>query len=58
MPALGMQFADSTMHPRLQAADWAAGATRHWAQQRAGAGGDQFSKDLEAVARPWLVDGI
>ncbi|MEU7415126.1 DUF3800 domain-containing protein [Streptomyces antibioticus] len=58
MPALEIQFADSTTHPQLQVADWAAGATRQWAQHLAGAGGDQFSRDLEAAARPWLVGGI
>ncbi|MEE1721493.1 DUF3800 domain-containing protein [Streptomyces albidoflavus] len=58
MPVLEIQFADSAMHPQLQVADWAAGATRQWVQRLTGAGGDQFSRDLEAVARPWLVDGI
>ncbi|MFB7560105.1 DUF3800 domain-containing protein [Streptomyces brevispora] len=58
MPVLEIQFADSTTHPQLQVADWVAGATRQWAQHLTGVGGDQFSRDLEAVARPWLVDGI
>lgn len=58
-PFMGsIEFADSKDHPQLQVADWAAGATRQWAQWMAGGGGDQFSRDLESVARPWLIDGI
>ncbi|MEV2264938.1 DUF3800 domain-containing protein [Streptomyces anulatus] len=58
-PLMGsIEFADSKDHPQLQVADWAAGATRQWAQQMAGGGGDQFSRELESVARPWLVGGI
>ncbi|MEV5338323.1 DUF3800 domain-containing protein [Streptomyces sp. NPDC052676] len=58
-PFMGaIEFADSKDHPQLQVADWAAGATRQWAQWMAGGGGDQFSRDLEPVARPWLIDGI
>lgn len=52
-----IEFADSKNHPQLQVADWAAGATRQWAQWMAGGSGDQFSRDLEPVARPWLIDG-
>ncbi|MEH0542310.1 DUF3800 domain-containing protein [Streptomyces sp. NBC_00704] len=54
----GIEFADSKDHPQLQVADWAAGATRQWAQWMAGGGGDQFSRGLEPVVRPWLIDGI
>ncbi|MGV9625475.1 DUF3800 domain-containing protein [Streptomyces sp. NPDC003487] len=54
----GIEFADSRDHPQLQVADWAAGATRQWAQWMAGGGGDQFSRDLEPAARSWLIDGI
>lgn len=58
-PFMGaIEFADSKDHPQLQVADWAAGATRHWAQQMVGGGGDQFSRELEPVARPWLIDCI
>ncbi|MCX5130017.1 DUF3800 domain-containing protein [Streptomyces sp. NBC_00347] len=35
-PLMGaIEFADSKDHPQLQVADWAAGATRQWAQQMA-----------------------
>lgn len=58
-PFMGaIEFADSKDHPQLQVADWAAGATRQWAQRMASGGGDQFSRDLEPLARPWLIDGI
>ncbi|MEU8708592.1 DUF3800 domain-containing protein [Streptomyces sp. NPDC048565] len=58
-PLMGaIEFADSKDHPQLQVADWAAGATRQWAQEMAGGGGDQFSRELESVAQLWLVDGI
>lgn len=58
-PFMGaIEFAGSKDHPQLQVADWAAGATRQWAQWMAGGDGDQFSRDLEPVARPWLIDGI
>ncbi|MFE5795046.1 DUF3800 domain-containing protein [Streptomyces sp. NPDC056503] len=53
-----IEFADSKDHPQLQVADWAAGATRQWAQQTADGGGDQFSRELKAVVRPWLIDLI
>ncbi|MEV6190312.1 DUF3800 domain-containing protein [Streptomyces albidoflavus] len=53
-----IEFADSKDHPQLQVADWAAGATRQWAQELAVGGGDQFSRDLEPVAQPWLIDAI
>ncbi|MEU9165813.1 DUF3800 domain-containing protein [Streptomyces sp. NPDC048424] len=58
LPVLGIEFADSETHQQLQLADWAAGATRQWAQHMAVGGGDRFSQELEAVARPWLIDGI
>ncbi|WP_331773351.1 DUF3800 domain-containing protein (plasmid) [Embleya sp. NBC_00888] len=56
--ATRIDFADSTAHPQLQLADWAAGAARQWATHRAVGGGDRFSKELENVVLPWLVDGI
>ncbi|MFD6113892.1 DUF3800 domain-containing protein [Streptomyces yangpuensis] len=58
-PIMGdIEFADSKAHPQLQLADWAAGATRQWAQHLAVGGGDRFSQELESVARPWLIGGI
>ncbi|MFF3967996.1 DUF3800 domain-containing protein [Streptomyces griseorubiginosus] len=55
-PFMGaIEFADSKDHPQLQVADWAAGATRQWAQWMAGGSGDHFSRDLEQVVRPWLI---
>lgn len=58
-PFMGaIEFADSKDHPQLQVADWAAGATRQWARWMASGGGDQFSRGLEPVARPWLIDYI
>ncbi|KMS74137.1 hypothetical protein ACM01_15645 [Streptomyces viridochromogenes] len=53
-----IEFADSSDHPQLQVADWAAGATRHWGQGMASGGGDRFSRELEPVALSWLIDGI
>lgn len=58
LPADRIDFADSRDHPQLQLADWAAGAVRQWAANLAVGGGDQFSRDLEDVARPWVIGSI
>lgn len=58
LPADRIDFADSKDHPQLQLADWAAGAVRQWASQLAVGGGDQFSRDLETIVRPWVIGCI
>ncbi|MFJ5551197.1 hypothetical protein [Streptomyces sp. NPDC093225] len=53
-----IEFPDSTAHPQLQVADWAAGAARQWAAQVATGSRDRFANELQQVALPWVVDAI
>ncbi len=57
-PAVQIDFADSTSHPQLQVADWAAGAVRQWAAHLAVGGGDRFSEELADVVQPWVVGAV
>ncbi|MFF9286414.1 DUF3800 domain-containing protein [Streptomyces griseosporeus] len=58
LPAVQIDFADSTAHPQLQIADWAAGAVRQWAAHLAVGGGDRFSEELADVVKPWVVGAV
>ncbi|MGY3206344.1 hypothetical protein ACVW19_006941 [Streptomyces sp. TE5632] len=58
LPAVQIDFADSTSHPQLQIADWAAGAVRQWAAHLAVGGGDRFSEELADVVQPWVVGAV
>lgn len=58
LPTKQIAFADSKNHPRLQLADWAAGAVRQYATQRATDSQDSFAHELAPVVEPWLIDGI
>jgi hypothetical protein len=58
MPVSRIDFADSKAHPQLQLADWAAGAVRQWAADRAAGGGDPFADRLEPLVEPWRFDAI
>jgi len=58
LPAVQIDFADSTSRPQLQIADWAAGAVRQWAAHLAIGGGDRFSEELADVVKPWVVGAV
>lgn len=58
LPAVQIDFADSTSHPQLQIADWAAGAVRQWAAHLAVGGGDRFSEELADVVKPWVIGAV
>ncbi|MFJ4473125.1 DUF3800 domain-containing protein [Streptomyces sp. NPDC089424] len=58
LQAVQIDFADSTSHPQLQIADWAAGAVRQWAAHLAVGGGDQFSEELADMVQPWVIGGV
>ncbi|RKS05986.1 uncharacterized protein DUF3800 [Nocardiopsis sp. Huas11] len=56
--AIEIDFADSTAHPQLQLADWAAGAVRQWATQMALDTHNPFAEQLKPVVEPWLIGAI
>ncbi|GAA2064208.1 hypothetical protein GCM10009801_08660 [Streptomyces albiaxialis] len=58
LPVSQINFADSKAHPQLQLADWAAGALRQWAADKAAGGGDPFAERLEPLVEPWKIDMI
>ncbi|MGX1543113.1 DUF3800 domain-containing protein [Streptomyces adustus] len=58
LPLTSIGFADSSTVPQLQIADWAAGAVRQWAAQKATGLADPFAEKLEALATTWCIGGI
>ena len=58
LPVTRIEFSDSSTVAQLQIADWAAGAVRQWATQRATGLADPFAEKLEPVATAWLLGGI
>ncbi|MEV4560035.1 DUF3800 domain-containing protein [Kitasatospora sp. NPDC049285] len=58
LPASRIEFADSRAHPQLQLADWAAGAVRQWAADKAAGSGDPFCKRLAPLVFPWVSGAV